>query len=99
MRYSVAMGIDQDDLVFYREQGYLLVPNVLTEMELQAIREELKQLVDGGMTLHNVPASSEYLKTAIESAYQRMEERPKKRNRPLDSMQKLRPLYQQAATN
>ncbi|WP_395153643.1 phytanoyl-CoA dioxygenase family protein [Ilumatobacter sp.] len=40
------MGVDQDDLAFYRERGYLLVPNVLTEMELQAIREELKQLVD-----------------------------------------------------
>lgn len=66
---------------------------------LAEVDKERKQLVDGGMKLHNVPGASEYLKTAIESAYQRMEERLKKRNRPLDSMQKLRPLYQQAATN
>ena len=66
---------------------------------LAEVDKERKQLVDGGMKLHDVPAASEYLKTAIESAYQRMEERLKKRNRPLDSMQKLRPLYQQAATD
>jgi TRAP-type transport system periplasmic protein len=66
---------------------------------LSEVDKELKLLVDGGMKLHNVPAASEYLKVAIESAYARMEERLTKRKRPLDSMQKLRPLYQQAATN
>ncbi len=66
---------------------------------LSEVDKELKHLIDGGMKLHNVPAASEYLKVAIESAYARMEERLTKRKRPLESMQKLRPLYQQAATN
>jgi phytanoyl-CoA hydroxylase len=41
----VAVSIDQEDIAFYREQGYLLVPNVLNEIELGEIREELQQLV------------------------------------------------------
>lgn len=73
--------------------------NASRAARLAEVDKELKQLTDGGMKLHNVPGASEYLKTAIESAYQRIEERLKKRNRPLDSMQKLRPLYQQVATN
>jgi TRAP-type transport system periplasmic protein len=66
---------------------------------LSEVAKERKALSDGGMKFHNVPAGADYLKVAIESAYKRMGERLTKRNRPLDSMKKLRPLYQQAATN
>lgn len=66
---------------------------------LSEVATERQKLLGGGMIFHDVPAASEYLKVAIESAYARMEERLTKRKRPLDSMKKLRPLYQQAATN
>tara|TARA_R110002126_G_scaffold35040_50_gene108295 strand:+ start:354 stop:1310 length:957 start_codon:yes stop_codon:yes gene_type:complete len=66
---------------------------------LSEVAAERRKLAEGGMKFHDVPKAGEYLKVAIESAYMRMEERLTKRNRPLDSMQKLRQLYQQSATN
>ncbi len=73
--------------------------NASRAARLSEVADERKKLAEGGMKFHDVPQADEYLKVAIESAYQRMEERLTKRNRPLDSMQKLRQLYQQAATN
>lgn len=38
-------GITSDDVALYQEQGYLVVPNVLSESELKAVRRELAELV------------------------------------------------------
>lgn len=43
----MAVAISDDDLACYREQGYLVVPGVLSESELDLIRTELLHVVDG----------------------------------------------------
>jgi len=47
--------ITNDDLAAYTEQGFLVVPNVLSEQELDQIRQELEQLVvkAAGVTENN----------------------------------------------
>ena len=40
------MAITRDDVEFYADQGYLVVPDVLTESELDVIRRELAELID-----------------------------------------------------
>lgn len=39
------MVLNSDDVTFYEQQGYLVVPDVLTDGELGPIRSELKQLL------------------------------------------------------
>lgn len=64
-------------------------------LRMAEAKKELGQLADKGMTFHDVPKPKAFLKLAVDSAYQRMEERLKKMNRPLDSARKLRAAYQQ----
>ena len=40
------VAITPDDVASYEEQGYLVVPNVLSESELDVVRGELAELVD-----------------------------------------------------
>jgi len=42
----VPVAITPDDVASYEEQGYLVVPNVLSESELDVVRGELAELVD-----------------------------------------------------
>lgn len=39
------MLINSDDVTFYEQQGYLVVPDVVSDMELGQVRSELKQLL------------------------------------------------------
>jgi TRAP-type C4-dicarboxylate transport system substrate-binding protein len=57
--------------------------------------EEQATLQKNGMQFHALKPEAEklYLKLAVDSAYERMEDRLKKANRPLDDAKKLRTLY------
>ena len=56
--------------------------------------EEMKLKAEG-MQFWATPAAAEYLKVAIDSAYQRMTGRLVKMNRSTDAVAKLRKLYQE----
>lgn len=47
----MAIVISDDDLGFYHDQGYLVVPGVLSESELDVIRTELRQVIDGAAVI------------------------------------------------
>ncbi len=56
---------------------------------------EKKTLMAEGMKFHTVPNGKEYLKIAVDSAYERMIGRLKKAGRPTDHVAKLRAAFQQ----
>lgn len=62
-------------------------------------RAEAAQLKAEGMKFWETPAADEYLKIAIDSAYDRMTGRLKNMGRPLDAEQKLRKAYQEKASD
>ncbi len=62
---------------------------------LAQVDDELAKLKAGGLKVWDVPAADEYLKIALDSAYERVHGRLKERGRPLDAAIKLRELYQQ----
>lgn len=57
------------------------------EEELRLMREE------HGMTFHTVPAEDEYIRIAVDSAYERMQGRLEEMERTLDNMRGLRERY------
>lgn len=62
---------------------------------LKEVEAEQATLKKNGMAFHPLKPAAEklYLKLAVDSAYERMEDRLKKANRPLDSAKQLRKLY------
>ncbi|RVU34021.1 C4-dicarboxylate ABC transporter substrate-binding protein [Hwanghaeella grinnelliae] len=55
--------------------------------------QEKADLEAAGMQVHVVPNADKYLEIALDSAYDRMTERLKSDDRPLDAVEKLRGLY------
>ena len=61
---------------------------------LAEVDGEKATLKAGGMQFHDIPAAGEYLRVALESAYERMAGRIKERGRSAGDATKLRKLYQ-----
>lgn len=77
------------------QDGVIAHENSSRAARLAEVSKETEQLKAGGMKFWNVPAAENYLKVALDSAYERMEGRLEKRGRPLDAAKKLRQLYQE----
>lgn len=66
------------------------------EARLQEQEQELAQLQERGMTFHEVPNAEEYIRIAVDSAYERMHERLREADRTLEHAEALRERYRVA---